>query len=353
MPKKKDESEITDLTSKQEEKLDIIGLDVGTMNLVCARQDDNDSAISVKSIRNMYLPIEKDSSNVSDLTQLSYVETEDMIYIISEDAYRMANIFGNPVKRPMKDGLISSSDVDSLDVLALVMEHLVGRTKNGICYYSIPAASIDSNNDILYHTNVFKRIFNELGYKAVPVNEAMAIIYNECSDSNFTGLSFSFGSGMTNCAMSFKGNLVLEFSVGRGGDWIDDNVARQFGTVPNRITSIKENNTDISDYKQGNKKERRIREAICYYYQNLITYALDTIKDKLDNELQDVQLPESVPVVVSGGTSMAKGFMDMFKGIIGDYDEFPFEIQDIVHAQDPLACVAEGLLIKGISDYGD
>jgi hypothetical protein len=330
----------------------LVGVDCGTMNLVSAHTD-NDGDVVTKRIRNMYLEIQKSGINLSDLSQMDYVESDDEIYVIGEDAFRFANIFGSAVKRPMQKGLIAADNVDAMDVLALIMEQLIGKTDNGVCVYSVPAPSIDKHNDILFHENVFKRIFNELGYKAVPFNEAMGIVYSECGEEQFTALSFSYGAGMSNVALSYKGNQVSAFSCARGGDWIDESVARQFGTVPNRVTSIKENNTNLADYKQGSKKERLIREGIVYYYRNLISYTLDTIKQKLDNELANVDLPDALPIIVSGGTSKAKGFMDLFKNIVEDYDEFPFEVKEIRHAEDPLTAVAEGLLIKAISDYGD
>ena len=340
-----------DLTIPQAPKL--VGIDCGTMNVVAANTNA-DGDVVTRSIRNMYLPLDKDGINLTDLSQLDYVESDDEIFIIGEDAFRFANIFAKEVKRPMQKGLIAANNVDSMDVLALIMEQLIGRTDNGICVYSVPAPSVDKENDILFHENVFKRIFSELGYKAVPFNEAMGIVYSECTeDEHFTALSFSYGAGMSNVALSYKGNQVLAFSCARGGDWIDESVARQFGTVPNRVTSIKENNTNLTDYKQGSKKERLIREGIVYYYRNLISYTLDMIKTKLETELANVDLPDALPIIVSGGTSKATGFMDLFRAIVEDYDKFPFEIKEVRAAQDPLTAVAEGLLIKAISEYGE
>lgn len=344
--KKQNKDEVVDLTAPSKK---IVSVDCGTMNLVSATMNEKDE-VETTSMRNVYLPLDKGELGTTDLSQMSYVETEDMIYIVGEDAYRYANIFGNPVKRPMQKGLISIDDVDSLDVLAMMIEKLVGKTKNGICVYGVPAASVDKENDIIYHQNVYKRIFEELGYTSIPLNEAMAIIYSECSEDQFSGLSFSFGAGLSNCAMSYKGNPVMTFSVSRGGDWIDESVARQFGTVPNRITSIKENNTDLSNYKIGRKKERMIREGIVYYYTDLIRYTLDVIKKKINTELEDVDLPDCIPVIVSGGTSKAKGFLDLFKGIVESDEDIPFEIKEIRYADDPLTSVAEGLLIKALAE---
>lgn len=341
-----DKKEIVDLTGSTKK---ICGVDCGTMNIVCAHQNDK-SEVVTQSMRNVYLPIDKAEIGTMDLTQMSYVEDEDNIYIIGEDAYRYANIFGSPVKRPMKRGLISISDVDSLDVLAMMVGRLVGKVDEGLCIFSVPANSIDIDNDIIYHTNVYMRIFSQLGYKSKSLNEAMAVIYSECAEDQFSGLAFSFGAGMSNSTLSFRGNPVLQLSVARGGDWIDESVAKQFATVPNRITSIKENNTDLSDYKIGKKKERMIREAIVYYYTDLIRYTLNTIKNKIYSELSDVDLPESIPVIVSGGTSKAKGFLDLFKSIIENDDDIPFDIKRVVYADDPMTAVSEGCLIKALAE---
>lgn len=343
MPK---ENDVVDLTKPEVKK--IIGFDCGTMNLVSAFQNEK-GEIETKMIRNMYLPLEKDQVSISELSNLDHVTDEDSIYIIGEDAYRLANIFGHNVRRPMSQGLISSEDIDGIDVLSLIVEQLVGKTKNGICVYSVPSPSVDKQNDITYHRGVFKRIFSELGYTCMDFNEATAIVYSECQEDNFTGLAFSYGAGMSNVALCYKSTSVLNFSVARGGDWIDESAARSLATVPNRVTSIKEKNTDLSNFKVGSKKERRIREAITYYYRELIHYTLDNIKRKIDKELVNVDLPEALPIIVSGGTSKATGFLDLFKSIVKEH-EFPFEIKEIRNASDPLTAVAEGCLIKALSE---
>jgi len=326
----------------------VFGFDAGTMNMVCSRQ--NDKEIATKSLRNVFLPVDEEGVISGDMSNISHIKSDDGVFIIGDDAYRMANIFGKEVRRPMNMGLISSSDIDSIDVLAMMVKSLVGKSKNGTCVFSVPAPSIDTDNDITYHTGVFKRIFTELGFRAIPFNEAMAVVYNECQDENFTGLAFSFGAGLSNVTLSYKSVQVLSFSVARGGDWIDRSVARAIGTVPNRVTSIKERNTDLSNYKIGNKKERRIREAIVYYYQELIEYSLMHVKKNLELEMDNIDLPEEVPIVVSGGTSLATGFMEFFSGIVEKSSDFPFSIKSIKPASNALTCVAEGCLIKALSE---
>jgi hypothetical protein len=789
-------TEIVDLTKPKGTR--IVVVDCGTMNLVMAEPKGKKAEFS--SIRNMYLPLDKSQITMAELSNIDYVETEDSVYIIGEDAFNFSNIFGKTAKRPMSKGLISPSEVDSLDILELILRKLAGTTTNGHCIYSVPAPSIDSTNNITYHEGVFKRIFQDLGYQAQSFNEAMALIYSNCQEDQFTGLAFSFGAGMVNCfhgdtkirlldgttptfkelvkdrsddtfwvyskdnndnivpglahspritkhvnqlcvitldndkvikcsmehpfrlpdgsytradelhigdslsplytknsekglvgyemlyqnnkgwtythrmvskyfngdvihrpnvihhwdynklnndpdnlkimhrddhialhgrsadyiienvlgktydeiygcerskevrlkqseamkeiyntnpdifknsleafdvwnelikgldfddiygveqsaiirskmsdarigktyqdiygklyneiidkrreqctiqcanntfgynclsndakskcaksqfkkgdapwnkdlsydeytkyldiekisntskkqwsnqdsidkmmfgkgisiakeciskyddlnedlyesvrctkkkknwapisynkwisyykginiiddvlnwnhnildievineecdvyditvdefhnfaldagvfvhncALSFKSVPIITFSVARSGDWIDENVALSMGTVPNRITAIKENNTDLQNYSIGNKKERRIREAIVYYYKEMIRYSLDQIKSKLIDVSDSLQLPESLSVIVAGGTSMATGFIPLFEEVLNEYkDDFGFDIKEVKHADDPLTSVAEGLLIKAMSEFGD
>jgi len=345
----KKKEDVVDLTAPKPKR--IIAVDVGTMNIVLAQQKGKSAEIA--SIRNMYLPLDKSQVTMAELSNIDYVETDESVYIIGNDAFNFSNIFGKSVKRPMAKGLISPDEVDSLDILELILQKLAGKTTDGECIYSIPAPSIDSHNNVTYHEGVFHRIFTDLGYHAKSFNEAMAIIYSHCQDDQFTGLAFSFGAGMVNVCLAYKSIPVVTFSVARSGDWIDENVAMSMGTVPNRITAIKEKNTDLLNFMTGNKKERRIREAIVYYYREMIRYSLDQIKNRLSEATDNLEMPESLSIIVSGGTSMATGFLPLFNEVLSEYkDDFGFEVKGVRHAEDPLTAVAEGLLVKAISEYG-
>ena len=339
--------EIVDTTAPETERL--VGVDCGTMNIVLA-EETSKGEIEISSIRNMYLPLDKSQMTMAEMSNIDYVEADDQIFIIGEDAYRFGNMFGKEVSRPMSGGLISSTDIDSVDVLTLILKQLAGTTYKGKCVYSIPSASLDKSNNVVYHENVFKRVFNELGFVSGSFNEAMAIIYSQCQKEKFTGLSFSFGAGMVNCALSYKSVPILTFSVARSGDWIDQKTSESIGVVSNRVTSIKEKGTDLRNFNIGGKRERRIREAIIYYYREAISHALKNVTAKLEHDAGDLELQEGIPIIVSGGTSLATGFMDIFNEVLSENDDFPLEISEVRRAKDPLSAVAEGLLIKGMID---
>ncbi len=339
---------MSDEGKKKKDDTICIGLDCGTMHLCCARSDSNEIEIT----RNVFLPLDKDDIQITELSEISYVESTDgELFIVGSDAFKYANIFGQQVSRPMEKGLISPKEIAAIDVLTLMIKDLIGdvQGKETYCSYSIPAEAIDEGRSITYHENVFARILGSLGVNYTSVNEAMAIIYSECAKEKFSGIGISFGAGMANVAISYKGIEALTFSTARAGDWIDVNTAESLGMVPNRVTSVKEKYMKFSgEVEVKNKKTKRVLEALYYYHKALVEYTVKKIIDEFDKKV-DIEVDEAIPIVISGGTSMPEGFISLFNDVIMGYD-LPFELSEIRKAGNPLTAVANGLLIRTKSD---
>lgn len=193
-----------------------LGLDIGTMNVVSARKVGDQ--IVTKRIRDAFLDLEPEAKKMLKLSGVSFIEYEDRILILGDAALETANLFKREARRPLSKGLISSGEVDALEVLSILIENVIGKPSvpDEVCYYSIPAAPMDMpGQDVVYHEAVFAKILTELGYQPVSGNEAMAIIYSECAKEGFSGIALSFGSGMVNCALSYKTMPIMEFSLAR------------------------------------------------------------------------------------------------------------------------------------------
>lgn len=335
---------------KKESNVVSLGLDIGTMNIVCSRSDSN----NIKMTRNVFLELDPEIVNVSELTDISYVEGEEgEIFIIGEDAFKFANIFNQKVSRPMEKGLISPKEISAIDVLTLMIKDIVGDVKNKdtYCSFSIPAEAIDESRSVSYHENVFSRILGSFGVNHTSVNEAMAIIYSECAKEKFSGLAISFGAGMANVCLAFKGIEALKFSTARAGDWIDKQTAESLNIIPNRVTSLKEKHIDLSTSSGGkgrNKKDNLVLQALYHFYESLINYTIKKIIKEFEEKV-DIEIDDSLPVVISGGTSLPKGFLELFKSVLNRY-ELPFEISEIRCAKNPLVAVSNGLLVRTMSD---
>ena len=322
-----------------------VGIDIGTMNLVVARQDGEN--ITYKRMRDAFIDVPRKAKKMMKLSDVSYIEMDDDILILGDHALETASFLGKEVRRPLKDGLISPGEIDSAEVLGFMLKELLGTPKeaNEICYFSIPAAPIDVTRDVIYHEGVFEKIISNLGYDARSGNEAEAIIFAEGVNDGFSGIGISFGSGMTNVSLVLNAISCMEFSVSRGGDWIDKGAATAIGTLQSRMTEMKEDGIDLLN------PNGREQEALAFYYKKLIEYSLDAISKKFALGGANYSSNKSIPIIVSGGTSKAGSFLDFFKKVFDKKKKkFPIQVSEIRHASDPLNAVAKGLLVQAIQD---
>jgi len=336
-------------SKKSQKSLLGVSIDIGTMNLVSARRTD--TGVVTNRIRDSFITVPRENRKMLRLSGVNFIERGDEIVIVGDAAYDMANVFGVEARRPLQAGLIASGEVDALEILGVLIKHVLGDPKvpNEVCYYSVPASPVDDlARDVVYHQGILGRIVSECGYRGVPANEAMAIIYSECAKEGFTGLAASFGSGMTNLALSIFTQEAMSFSVARGGDSIDAGAAKAIGSTQARICSIKERGLDLM------RPKGREQEALAVYYKNLIEYVLDQVTNEFNKVRGKFELPRAIPLVVSGGTSKAEGFLDFFQEVFeSKRKKFPFEISEIRAARDPLNAVAQGLLVQAVQEYED
>lgn len=323
-----------------------VGLDIGTMNLVAARQGED--GVETKRMRDAFLDLPVSAKKVLKLSGADYLEQDGEILLLGDQAMELAALFGREARRPLSGGLVSAGEMQAIDVVAHMISHIIGPpvSPGEHCYYSVPAAPIDNKQrDVIYHKRVFERVVTELGYTATPSNEAMAIVYSECSADGFSALSFSFGSGMTNIALGYNAVEAMAFSVERGGDWIDHGTAKSVGGTAARMCSIKEAGIDLQ--APNNREE----EAIVFYYRELVQYTLDWVATEFQRRGLSQTVTKPIPIIISGGTSTATGFVDLFREVLARQGKkMPLEITEVREAKEPFDAVARGLLVQAMQE---
>jgi len=323
------------------------GLDVGTANLLSVRQVE-DGELLVLRERNAFLEVPSQFvGNREMLTKLRvpYVQFKDRLFVIGTAAFDLANMFGNEVRRPMQHGFLSAGEQDAIPMIRFILQRLLGEPEaegEEVCF-CIPAPSIDRENDTVYHEGIVGGILRKLGYTPRAMNEAHAIVYSSLAEHDFTGIGISCGAGMFNVCVAYKTIPALTFSVARGGDWIDEHVAKVMGIPKVRATSIKEGDVDLMNPKS------REEEAIVLYYRNLISYVLQNFRQRFMLARDVPQFTHPVEIVIGGGTSMIGGFIDVFAEEIRKV-ELPIPIAGVRLADDALSAVVRGCLIAANLD---
>ncbi|MDD4497216.1 MAG: rod shape-determining protein, partial [Methanosarcinaceae archaeon] len=246
------------------------GLDVGTMNIICA--DKGDGSISFAQQRNAFLEMESNdlTKHMLDNSKVLYTQRGNNLNVLGEDAFKFSNVFNKHIRRPMKQGIISPDEKESIPIIKVIIERVLGapEKKDEVLYVSVPANPVDSQLNVLYHSKTVEALAKKLGYNTFTIDEGLSVVYSELSDSNFTGVGISIGAGMTNVTVAYMATPIVSFSIARGGDWIDDQVSVATGMAKERITSIKE--TDFSfgpEYELG-----CVQGALAVYYDALLTY---------------------------------------------------------------------------------
>lgn len=329
------------------------GLDIGTCFLVSAMQDDKNQ-IQLKSIRDAFLDMENDPQvrNMMKMSGANFIEGDDCLYIIGDSSVVVANIFHKEARRPLSKGVIAPGELEAEKILLVLIKNILGnaKVKDEICYYSVPAAPIDYDADVVYHEAIFSKLISTLGYKPIALNEAAAIVYSNCAKESFSAIAISFGAGLTNICLMYQTIIGMAFSVNRAGDNVDNGAAQAVGTTASRIQSIKEKGINLLNPEEGDSKTYREREAICIYYKSLILYVLDKIKEEFFKHQGTIELPSAIPIVLSGGTSLPKNFKEFFEAGFNEVkDKFPIPISEIRMAEKPLSAVAQGLLVAAMN----
>jgi hypothetical protein len=324
-----------------------VGLDIGTNMLVAATIGEDGKPIYKKQ-RDAFLRIvpkseinRKSIRKALEDRRANFIIDEDDFIIVGEEALYMANERNLEARRPLSKGVLSPKEKDSLPMIKLIIKSLIGQGNDDKLVFSIPGDPVDSNFDIFYHTEMMKVYLKEMGFIASPINEGFAIAFSELLDENLTGMCLSFGAGMVNSIVCYDGDPIVQFSLTKGGDWIDQSVGRALDLNASMVQIEKEEtNLDLLN-PQG-----KIQEALAVYYNILINYALDTII----YELKRVKLPlfrSAVPVIVSGGLTLATNFVEKFTTET-QIKKFPFEVKYIRRAKDPMNCVANGALLAAV-----
>ena len=323
------------------------GLDVGTANLLSVRQVENGELL-VNRERNAFLEIPSQFvGNREMLTKLRvpYVQFKDRLFVLGDAAFNLANMFGNEVRRPMQHGFLAPGEQDAIPMIRFIIERLLGEPAvpgEEVCF-CIPAASIDRDNDTVYHEGIVSGILRKIGYTPRAMNEAHAIVYSSLGEQDFTGIGISCGAGMFNVCVAYKTIPALTFSVSRGGDWIDEHVAKVMGIPKVRATAIKESEVDLMAPKS------REEEAVVLYYRNLISYVLQNFKQRFMLARDVPQFTEPVEIVIGGGTSLIGGFVELFAQEIQKV-HLPIPIAGVRLADDALSAVVRGCLIAANLD---
>lgn len=334
------------------------GFDVGTHMLVAASKNEKGNIEYSEQIDAFFsLDATEESKNLLDMLQIPYIEKKKTIAVVGAAARTFANTFNAETRRPLQMGCLNKKDMDALGMLQVIIGSVLGEPSvdDEIVKYSVTSTPIGSDMDFTYHKSQIEGIFKNLGFQPEPIQEARAIALAELASEKFTGLTISFGAGTTTVYLGHYGvdNPKLQFSVDKGGDWIDRNASQMFaGLTQTKVQTTKEKGfsiltpnkgIDVEELEGPQLLDARAREALAAYYKAFITNVAKLIEHKFSTE-QTPAFDGPIKCVIAGGTSLAGDFREVLETELRKVN-LPFEIDEVVHSKDATHAVAKGCLI--------
>ncbi|HEV3484276.1 MAG TPA: hypothetical protein VG106_02640 [Vicinamibacterales bacterium] len=322
------------------------GLDIGTSRIVVATSDNPREA---RTELNAFVavPSSEMAENVLKHKQMVYERNCKNLYVYGNDSDFFASFLNTDARRPMRDGLLNPQEEQSQHIMQLIIQRLVPRARKGeTLFFSVPGKGEGVNGKLVYHEAVLKNFLNSLGYNAKSINEGQAVVFSELQDENFTGIGISCGGGMCNVAVSFMAMPMITFSIPKGGDYIDRNVAEVLGEAnATKIRLEKEERLDLSK-----QPRTELDRALHIYYEDVIHTVIDRLRQEFASSSALPKIDRPMPIVLAGGTARPTGFKQKFEQVLAAGGDLPFPVADVRMAKDPLTATAHGCYIAALSE---
>jgi actin-like ATPase involved in cell morphogenesis len=329
-----------------------VGIDIGTMNVVKARESEKDDSVIIIKERNCFYTIRPENSMQKMALQKSGVKFIDSgdgeLHLIGEKAYQKALGDNADLRRPFKDGLLNKEEENVIPIVKTIIQSVLGNpVKPGeICATCIPGIPVqDKNNSLMYHSDRLRDIIQGLGFNVILVNEALAVVASLLSDNDFAGVGISFGSGMVNVAVSSFLDAKIQFSIKGSGDWIDEQVARYINGY-NATSVIERKETELDLTIPTEKQTDEVLYALSSAYDGLIDRVVKRCETEFNNNPNMPRFRKKINVAIAGGTSMPKGFAQRLSSAINNAN-WKINIDNVITAgkgDAALYAVAKGLL---------
>jgi hypothetical protein len=330
---------------KTETKNNAIGFDIGTSRIVTAKKADNGVQYNIQLNGFVNIPYSKMTAKVLEKEAVPHAIAGDEILVHGNESERFADLLNKDIRRTMTRGVLNPDEPESIKFIREMAVSMLGTAKQGqLLYFSVPAAPLGSEQSLTYHEATLRQVFADLGYTVKSINEGLAVVYAEMEETNYTGIGISCGGGLCNVCFSYLSVPVFSFSIPKAGDFIDNSAASVTGEKANGIRIYKEKSFHINGHY-----EDKLKQALGVYYDDMIQSLVGGLRGALQQARNLPNLSKPIPMVLSGGTAMPKGFRDRFEKTLQE-SGFPVALSEIRMAEEPLTATAKGALVAALCD---
>src|SRR6266852_7004100 len=322
-----------------------LGLDVGTSRICLAQRAGEEFKFETQLNAFVTIPSSKITEGVLAKERVPHTVRGSEIVVHGNESDRFADLLNVETRRTMSRGVLNPAEPDSLSMIRKIVDSLLDPSKDRqkLCF-TVPAAPLGAEENLTYHEATIRQILTELGYEVKSINEGLAVVYSELESSNYTGIGISCGGGLCNVCLAYLSVPVISFSIPKAGDFIDSSAAAVTGERANRMRILKEQSFHINGHFTD-----KLQQVLNVYYDDMIQSLVDGLRNAFQCAVNVPKTSKPIPLVLSGGTAMPKGFRDRFEKILRE-SAFPIELSEIRMAAEPLTTTAKGALVAALCD---
>lgn len=332
------------MTKSEQDYTQALGLDIGTSRIVVARNAERKYQYEAELNAFVTLPHTRLAESLLQRENVFHEVQGSEMVVAGNDAQKFAEVFHAETRRPMRQGVLNPNEAHSLAVVRRIITKLVGKAavEGQKVFFSVPSPGPDGEGGIAYHSASIRQVLTELGYEATPIEEGLAVVFGELGACNYTGIGISCGSGLCNVCLAVLSVPVISFSIPKAGDYIDAKAAEVTGEIATRLRVQKEESFQLNGMNGD-----RVQNALMVYYEEMLANLVDALRTHISATQRLPKLDQAIPLVLSGGTALPRGFLELFGKALRSSD-FPVRLSEVRMSADALNSTARGALMAAL-----
>jgi hypothetical protein len=254
--------------------------------------------------------------------RIPFFPCDGHLAMIGEPAEELAQLFPVPCQDLLLDGKVPYSDAVTRQLIALVVEALLPQASadGEICCFSQPAhqqTSEQPDPDLDRRLEFTSRLIRLRGFEPSPLNPAAALALAELEPEKFTGIGVSLGASGGDIVFAHRGNPTVVARTGRGGRWIDEELARRTGRICQDLFG--ERVFDVEGARRRKETMSLIsptgddEKLVFELYRQLADELALGVSQLIETNPLLVRFSQPLTVVLGGGALRIAGFDEIFR----------------------------------------
>jgi hypothetical protein len=283
---------------------------------------------------------------------IPYALCDGSAVIIGRPADELAPLLHVPRLPILPGGELPEEDPLSRQLAAALVDALLPATSTPgqICCLALPRTAGGPRRHQSPEWQFFSRLVRLRGYEPLLVERSQALVVAELGQRGFTGLGLLIDPSTSEMVLAHQGTVLVHAVVPRGGDWIDEQLARK----TERIVWDMEGNgyVDVDAVARWKAQsapslvfpQNDEAQLLAYLYQQLLQDLVGVFAARCRECPEIATLRGPLPLVCWGGPTQADGFVPVMAERL-ERGGLPLAVGDTRVVADPTYTIARGCLI--------